>query len=88
MFCSHCQLRQQDTKMGKTRKDLYKFKESDEKLYRRLSIRKIARIQGFPDDFKFIYNNLDNAYKMIGNAVHVPLAYEITKAIFSIVRFT
>lgn len=31
---------------------------------------------------KFVYNtNADNAYKMIGNAVPVPLAYEIAVAI-------
>lgn len=42
-----------------------------------MTIREIARIQGFSDDFKFIYNNLDLAYKMIGNAVPINLAYEI-----------
>ena len=34
-----------------------------------MTIREIARIQVFPDSFKFIYNNIDYAYKMIGNAV-------------------
>lgn len=46
-----------------------------------MTVREIARIQGFPDDFKFIYNDLNNAYKMIGNAVPVNLAYEIAVAI-------
>ena len=46
-----------------------------------MTIREIARIQGFPDSFKFIYNNIDYAYKMIGNAVPVNLAYEIASAI-------
>lgn len=46
-----------------------------------MTIREIARIQGFPDDFKFIYNETNNAYKMIGNAVPVNLAYEIAVAI-------
>ena len=32
-------------------------------------------------DFKFIYTDADDAYKMIGNAVPVPLAYEIAVAI-------
>ena len=41
----------------------------------------MARVQGFPDDFKYIYTNTNNAYKMIGNAVPVNLAYEIAVAI-------
>ena len=58
-----------------------RFVVGKEKLYRRMTIREIARIQGFPDDFKFIYTDADDAYKMIGNAVPVPLAYEIAVAI-------
>ena len=34
-----------------------------------------------PDSFKFIYKNTDDAYKMIGNAVPVNLAYEVAVAI-------
>ena len=33
------------------------------------------------DDFKFIYNDLNVGYKMIGNAVPVNLAYHVAKAI-------
>ena len=50
-------------------------------MYRRITIREIARIQGFPDSFKFIYTNTDDAYKMIGNAVPINLAYEVAVAI-------
>ena len=46
-----------------------------------MTIREVARVQGFPDDFKFIYKETNNAYKMIGNAVPVNLAYEIATAI-------
>ena len=46
-----------------------------------MTIREIARIQDFPDSFKFIYDNTNDAYKMIGNAVPVNLAYEIASAI-------
>ena len=46
-------------------------------------MRECARVQGFPDDFKFYYTNLNDAYKMIGNAVPVNLAYEMAKAIVS-----
>jgi DNA (cytosine-5)-methyltransferase 1 len=46
-----------------------------------MSVREVARIQGFSDSFKFLYDKLDDAYKMIGNAVPVNLAYEIALAI-------
>ena len=37
--------------------------------YRRLSVRECARIQTFPDNFIFKYDDIKDAYKMIGNAV-------------------
>ena len=49
--------------------------------YRRLSVRECARIQGFPDDFRFIYDNVNDGYKMIGNAVPVTLAKRIAAQI-------
>ena len=57
------------------------FVPGKEHLYRRLSIRECARIQTFPDDFEFYYTNLGNAYKMIGNAVPVELAYHVANAV-------
>ena len=57
------------------------FVPGKEDLYRRLSIRECARIQTFPDDFEFIYTDVSNAYKMIGNAVPVELAYHVAKAV-------
>ena len=60
---------------------VYAFVEGKENLYLRMTIREVARVQGFPDDFRFIYEEVDNAYKMIGNAVPVNLAYEIASAI-------
>ncbi|MBS6720339.1 MAG: DNA cytosine methyltransferase [Peptoniphilus harei] len=76
-----CQLHPQAPKMIKVEKNKQIFKPGSEDLYRRLSVRECARIQGFPDDFKFYYNNLNDAYKMIGNAVPVNLAYEMAKSI-------
>lgn len=76
-----CQLHPQAPKMVKFAKNDCRFVEGQEHLYRRLTVREAARIQGFPDDFKFIYDKLDNAYKMIGNAVPVNLAYEIALSI-------
>lgn len=76
-----CQLHPQAPKMQKFGKDDCRFVEGSEHLYRRMTIREIARIQGFPDDFQFLYKETNNAYKMIGNAVPVNLAYEIATAI-------
>lgn len=76
-----CQLHPSAPKMIKVSKDECRFVEGKEHLYRRMTIREIARIQGFPDNFQFIYNETNNAYKMIGNAVPVNLAYEIAVAV-------
>lgn len=76
-----CQLHPQAPKMVKMDKNDCRFVPGKETLYRRMTIREIARIQGFPDDFKFIYSSTNDAYKMIGNAVPVNLAYEIATAI-------
>lgn len=76
-----CQLHPQAPKMLKFGKNDCRFVEGKEHLYRRMTVREVARIQGFPDTFKFIYNNINDAYKMIGNAVPVNLAYEIAVAI-------
>lgn len=72
-----CQLHPQAPKMIKVGRDEHKFAEGFESLYRRLTVREVARVQGFPDDFKFIYNDVDYGYKMIGNAVPVNLAYHL-----------
>ncbi len=59
------------------------FVKNEEHLYRRLSVRECARIQAFPDSFKFLYNDVANGYKMIGNAVPVKLAYHIANELNS-----
>ena len=76
-----CQLHPQAPKMEKVEQNVCRFVEGYEHLYRRMTVREVARIQGFPDSFKFIYENTNDAYKMIGNAVPVNLAYEIAVAI-------
>ncbi len=76
-----CQLHPQAPKMIKLGKNLCKFVEGSEHLYRRMSVREVARVQTFPDDFKFIYKNVDLGYKMIGNAVPVNLAYHVAMSI-------
>lgn len=74
-----CQLHPDAPKMQKIAQDRFEFTTGY--TYRRLSVREVARVQGFGDDFQFIYHKVDDAYKMIGNAVPVNLAYEIGCAI-------
>ena len=76
-----CQLHPQAPKMVKFDTNDCRFVEGKEHLYRRMTVREVARVQGFPDTFIFLYDKIDNAYKMIGNAVPVNLAYEIAVSI-------
>ncbi len=48
---------------------------------RRFTIREIARIQSFPDDFIFNYSTIADAYKVIGNAVPPILGWVIAKSL-------
>ncbi|OGO76907.1 MAG: DNA (cytosine-5-)-methyltransferase [Clostridiales bacterium GWB2_37_7] len=75
--------------MQKVGKDEWIFTDGEEN-NRRLSVKEIARIQTFPDWFKFsdgkndgkIDNaRLDKIHKQIGNAVPVMLAYAVAKPI-------
>lgn len=70
----HAPLHPQAPKMEKLEKDKHIFIKGSEHLYRRLSIREVAEIQTFPEEFKFFYEKIDEAYKMIGNAVPVNMA--------------
>lgn len=72
--------------MPKVEKNKNIFEPGKEALYRRLTVRECARIQGFPDNFKFYYTNLNDAYKMIGNAVPVNLAYVMAESILKALR--
>lgn len=64
-------------------KDRKMFVPGHEEKYRRLSIRECARIQTFPDDYKFVYEHPRTGYKMVGNAVPVKLAYHLALKIKS-----
>ncbi len=76
-----CQLHPQAPKMIKIAQNKHIFAPGFEELYRRLTVRECARVQGFPDDFIFEYSDVDYGYKMIGNAVPVPLAYAMAMQI-------
>ncbi len=77
----HAPIHPQANRMIHVDKDKWIFDPESQFPYRRLSIRECARIQTFPDDFIFYYQDLANAYKMIGNAVPVNLAYAIARVI-------
>jgi DNA (cytosine-5)-methyltransferase 1 len=57
------------------------FVPEQEGKYRRLSVRECARIQTFPDNFIFKYENIADGYKMIGNAVPINFAKHIASKI-------
>ena len=77
----HAPIHPQAPKMKFIEKDVRVFAPGEEHLYRRLSIRECARIQTFPDNFIFHYDNVSAGYKMIGNAVPVNLAYFLADTI-------
>lgn len=80
----HAPLHPDSGKMIKINDSLHQF--PTDKTVRRLSVREAARIQTFPDDYKFIYDKLEIGYKMIGNAVPVNLAYELAVPIMNDVK--
>lgn len=77
----HIPFHPQAPKMVSLAPNLKGFAPGYENQYRRLTIRECARIQTFPDDYEFIYKHKRHAYKMIGNAVPIELAYWVAKII-------
>lgn len=68
------QLHPQAPPMLKLEHNLHCFQKGYENLYRRMTIRECARLQTFPDNFIFHYQDLEDGYKMVGNAVPVEIA--------------
>jgi DNA (cytosine-5)-methyltransferase 1 len=77
----HAPIHPQAPKMKFIEQNIRVFVPGKEDLYRRLSVRECARIQTFPDDFIFHYDNISAGYKMIGNAVPVNLAHFLANSI-------
>lgn len=65
--------------MSKVGQDAFVFDKPNS--VRRFTVRECAEIQTFPADHKFIYKNITDGYKMIGNAVPVNLGRAIAKSI-------
>lgn len=76
----HAPLHPDSSDMNKVGEDKWAF-IGKQPHYRRLSVRECARIQTFPDDFIFYYDNVSKGYKMVGNAVPVKLAEVVAKKI-------
>jgi len=49
---------------------------------RRYTVREIARIQSFPDDYLFPCKSIEGKYKVIGNAVPPVFAFVIAKTLY------
>ena len=78
----HAPIHPQAPKMTFIEQNKREFVKGKEHLYRRLSVRECARIQTFPDNFKFYYENVIVGYKMIGNAVPVRFAKILAQKIY------
>ena len=79
----HAPIHPQAPKMVFVEQNKRIFVPGSEHLYRRMTIRECARVQTFPDDFVFYYDNVAAGYKMVGNAVPVKMAYALAKKIKS-----
>lgn len=77
----HAPIHPQANKMIFVEKDKRIFDPNSLKPYRRLSVRECARIQTFPDEFIFKYRNINDGYKMVGNAVPINFAEVIASKI-------
>ncbi|CAG8665973.1 10685_t:CDS:2, partial [Ambispora leptoticha] len=49
--------------------------------WRYISVREQCRLQGFPDDYEFIGENVRSMYKQVGNAVPPPLASALLREV-------
>ena len=76
-----CQLHPQAPMMELVEPNHRRFVPGSEHLYRRMTVREVARVQTFPDNLHFSYGDWNNGDKMIGNAVPVKLAFHVATQI-------
>ena len=48
---------------------------------RTISVREAARLQGFPDSFRFAGSKISNQYEQVGNAVPIPVARALAERV-------
>ena len=72
--------------MEKVAENRFRFVVGNEHLYRRMTIREAARIQGFPDDW-FFGEKKTTACRMIGNAFPPPVAKAVGSEITKILDY-
>lgn len=77
----HAPIHPSAPKMRQVGKDKFEFEPGA--AYRRVTVREAACIQTFPDSHVFIYENVADGYKMIGNAVPVEFAKQLARKISS-----
>ena len=58
-----------------------KIVDKDNLKYRRLTVREVARLQSFTDDFIFL-GSMSAQYKMVGNAVPPLMSYHLAKNLY------
>jgi len=68
------------------RKDSYRYIHPDKSQERMLSIREFARLQSFPDHFRFC-GSPTHRMQQIGNAVPPLLAEAIAKKLYAALKF-
>ena len=74
--------KQSNTIVSHLYKDGLRHIHPDPEQARSITVREAARLQSFPDDFKF-FGSMGDQYKMVGNAVPPLLAEAIAKAVES-----
>jgi len=81
----HAPLHPQASKMIRMGVDHFEFDPNSPAPYRRMSVRECARLQTFPDDFIFEYDQIELGYTMVGNAVPVQMAHIIANEVAKLI---
>src|SRR5262245_60097227 len=68
------------TLMAHLGKDSYSHIHYDSRQSRTISVREAARLQSFPDGFRFI-GSMNSGFRQIGNAVPPLLAYALARQV-------
>jgi len=75
------------TLMAHLGKDTYSHIHYDDEQARTITVREAARLQSFPDGFRFM-GSMNPAFRQIGNAVPPLLAFALARALLSSIGAT